>query len=36
MDERILNILHILEADDSLSQREISRRTNISLGQLML
>ena len=32
MDERILNILHILEADDSLSQREISRRANISLG----
>ena len=32
MDERILSILHILEADDSLSQREISRKANISLG----
>lgn len=32
MDERIVNILNILDNDDSLSQREISRRTNISLG----
>lgn len=32
MDERIINILNILETDDSLSQREISRRANISLG----
>ena len=32
MDERIVNILNILQTDDSLSQREISRRANISLG----
>lgn len=32
MDERIVNILNILDTDNSLSQRELSKKTNISLG----
>lgn len=32
MDERIINILNILESDDTLTQREIAEKSNVGLG----
>jgi len=32
MDERIINILNILESDDTLTQRDIAEKSNVGLG----